>query len=904
MKSRSISSILRRLILVISIAIFFGLMFIIFVSEYHQYQKDFQYEKKLIEDEKKIFLKAAVKNVISYVEYAHITSEKNMKSKLINAVNNAINQAQNIYNLNRNDRSEPEIKKIVISTLRELRYFNGRGYIYIIDMTGKLQMYPFQSSIEGTNSLGISESIGRKMINEQLNIIQDKNEAFYTYKWPKPWTNDSTIFLKTSFIKRFEPFNWIIGCGEYYDEHQIETKEEAINYLKNSYSADDWNLFINQYDGTSIIINSSKYKAGVNIKDISDNNGLKVFEEELRIARSDSSEFLYYNWPIDEDKFIPKMAYISGFHQWEWMIGASSSLQKLDHLELQKTKSFYQFSWIRILLILLIAGPFVMIILNQLQKTGIHIKDEINLFFKQIEAAVKGNKTKSPQFKIDEFTHLSKKVNQLLSNHLTNITALKESEEKFRILVEHAPLAIIGIDNKGLVKIWNKQSEKFYDIKKDKVLDRLAPIDVLFDGKIKQNAKNGMFDNNPEFKLIPIKLKNGKSAFQYWASFRISDNLLIWVGNDVTDLKETEHKLLESRNFMDTLLESIPSPIFYKNINGAYIGGNSAFFNLIDKTPEEIIGKGVYDLYPLDLAEVYHQKDVEVFEGNNQQYDFIFRRDDITRNFTYYKAPFKNTFGKIDGLIGVMLDITDRIKFEEELKSNQKELKALNSTKDKFFSIIAHDLLNPFNVMINSGEMLAESVNDKDFEGANEMIDLLNPAIKNAYTLLLNLLEWSRSQSGTIQFSPKKTAIDTEIQSSLDLTAGMAQSKNIELVKNISFTPKVSIDKNMFKTIMRNLLSNAIKFTPNGGKIIVETQNLYEFLMISITDNGIGMDKKSIDNLFKIDKTNTRKGTNEEPGTGLGLLLVDDFVKRHNGKINVKSEIHKGTTISIWLPLS
>jgi len=874
------------------------------VSEYHQYQKDFQYEKKLIEDEKKIFLKAAVKNVISYVEYAHITSEKNMKSKLINAVNNAINQAQNIYNLNRNDRSEPEIKKIVISTLRELRYFNGRGYIYIIDMTGKLQMYPFQSSIEGTNSLGISESIGRKMINEQLNIIQDKNEAFYTYKWPKPWTNDSTIFLKTSFIKRFEPFNWIIGCGEYYDEHQIETKEEAINYLKNSYSADDWNLFINQYDGTSIIINSSKYKAGVNIKDISDNNGLKVFEEELRIARSDSSEFLYYNWPIDEDKFIPKMAYISGFHQWEWMIGASSSLQKLDHLELQKTKSFYQFSWIRILLILLIAGPFVMIILNQLQKTGIHIKDEINLFFKQIEAAVKGNKTKSPQFKIDEFTHLSKKVNQLLSNHLTNITALKESEEKFRILVEHAPLAIIGIDNKGLVKIWNKQSEKFYDIKKDKVLDRLAPIDVLFDGKIKQNAKNGMFDNNPEFKLIPIKLKNGKSAFQYWASFRISDNLLIWVGNDVTDLKETEHKLLESRNFMDTLLESIPSPIFYKNINGAYIGGNSAFFNLIDKTPEEIIGKGVYDLYPLDLAEVYHQKDVEVFEGNNQQYDFIFRRDDITRNFTYYKAPFKNTFGKIDGLIGVMLDITDRIKFEEELKSNQKELKALNSTKDKFFSIIAHDLLNPFNVMINSGEMLAESVNDKDFEGANEMIDLLNPAIKNAYTLLLNLLEWSRSQSGTIQFSPKKTAIDTEIQSSLDLTAGMAQSKNIELVKNISFTPKVSIDKNMFKTIMRNLLSNAIKFTPNGGKIIVETQNLYEFLMISITDNGIGMDKKSIDNLFKIDKTNTRKGTNEEPGTGLGLLLVDDFVKRHNGKINVKSEIHKGTTISIWLPLS
>lgn len=876
------------------------------MSEYHQYQKDFQYEKKLIEDEKKIFLKTAVKNVISYVEYAHITSEKKMKLKLKTAVNNAINQAQNIYNLSNSDRSESEIKELVKSTLRELRYFNDRGYIYIIDQTGKLQMYPFQSNLEGTKSLGMPEIDGRKIINEQLNIIQNKNEAFYTYKWTKPWTSDSTVFLKTSYIKRFEPFNWIIGCGEYYDEHQTEIREEVINYLKNSYSKKDWNLFINHYDGTSIIINSNKYKAGVNIRDISDDNGLKIFEEELMIAQSDSSGFLHYNWPVEENKYVPKMAFVSGFNQWQWMIGASSSLQSLDHLELQKTKSFYRFSWLRILLILLIAGPFVMIILNQLQKTGIHIKEEMNLFFKQIEAAVKGNETKSsPQFKIDEFTHLSNKVDQLLSNHLTNVNALKESEEKFRILVEHAPLAIIGLDNKGLVKIWNKQSEAFYNLKKDKVLDKLAPLDVLFDNEMREDAKERMFDDNPEFKLIPIKLKNGKSAFQYWATFRVSDNLLIWVGNDITDLKETENKLLESRNFLDTILESIPSPIFYKDIKGIYIGGNSAFFKLINKKPEEIIGKGVYDLYPKDLADVYHQKDIEVFDGNNQQYDFIFRKEDNTiRNYTYYKAPFKNTNGRIDGLIGVMLDITERIQIEKELTDNQQELKELNATKDKFFSIIAHDLLNPFNVMINSGEMLAESVNDKDFEGANEMIELLNPAIKNAYTLLLNLLEWSRSQSGAIKFSPRKIAILTEIQTSLDLIAGMAKSKDIELVKNTSFNPEISIDKNMFKTIMRNLLSNAIKFTPLGGKVIVETQNIYDFLMINITDTGIGMDKKSMENLFKLDKTKTRKGTNEEPGTGLGLVLVDDFIKRHKGKISVKSEINKGTTISIWLPLT
>jgi PAS domain S-box-containing protein len=905
MSSKSIGSILKRLILIISISIFTILMTVILISEFYQFKKDFKSEKQLIEGEKKLFLKIAVQNVKSYLEYANSTADKKMKEKLKNAVYNALNQAQTIYHLNKNSRTEAEIKELVKNTLRELRYFDGRGYIYLIDMDGKLLMYPHKSISEGCNLLGIHDSTGKSMIKEQLEIIKNKDEAFHTYYWTKPWTNDTTFHHKTSFVKRLEPFGWLIGCGEYSDDHLIKTQQEALDYLKNSYSPEDWNLFINHYDGTSIIINSNKYKAGVNIKDISDDNGLKVFEEELKIAQSGKPDYLNYSWPVSKNKYTPKLAYIDRFEKWNWMIGASSSLQKVDSYELQRTKTFYKISWLRILVILLLSIPFVLFIFNQIRKTKGKLEEDFNFLFKQIEVAV--SERKSPfknKYRIAEFSNVSEKIDQLLSKHLSNIKALKESEEKFRILVEHAPLVIVGFDNQGIIRIWNKQCEKFFDLEQKTVLNKPAPLDILLDNEAKKRVLKRMITNDPEFKLVPIKLKNGKSAYQYWASFKISDNLNIWVGNDVTKLKETENELLRSRNFLDTLLESIPSPIFYKSISGEYLGGNKAYFNLVGKEKEEILGKGVHELFPERLANFYYEKDQEVFGGRCSQYEFVFGTDENhTRNYTFYKAPFKNNEGKVEGLICVMLDITDRIQIEEELKSNQEKLKALNATKDKFFSIIAHDLINPFNVMINSGAILAESLREKDLAEAEDMINMLNPAIKNAYDLLVNLLEWARSQTGRIKILPKKVKIEEELNPVVDLMTDLAKAKNIKLIKEISYNPEINIDTNMFETIARNLISNAIKFTPEGGRIVVDTAHQGEYVKFSVKDNGIGMDKEMTEKLFQIDKSITRNGTNEEPGTGLGLFLVNDFVQMHNGKITVDSQVGEWTNISVWFPL-
>lgn len=905
-KSKSIDRIHKNLILSIFITLIVGISTIVIISEYYQYRKNVSFDKELIEDEKKLFLKIAVNNVTSYLHFINASSEDKMHQKLEDAVNNAYSQAESIYQKNKEKGSLPEIKQLIKEVLRENRYFNGRGYIYIVDMDGVLQMHPHQTELEGKSLMGMSDSTGVYFIKEQVDLMRVSQEAYHSYSWPKGWKNDSVFYKKTSFIKKIEDFNWFIGCGEYTDDHIYETQQMALEWLRDSYSADDWNLFINHYDGTSIIINSAKYKAGVNIKDISDNNGLKIFEKELQIARSNKSDYLYYNWPKNNNEFISKVAYVSGFNEWNWMIGASSSLAQFDAIELHKTKSLYQSSRTRILLVLLLSLPLLIYIFSQLKRNSKQLSTNLSFFITQFENALDTNQTiDSNQFKVEELSQLSLGVNQLLLEHFENVKALTGSEEKFRVLVENAPLVIVGVDNHGVVKLWNKQSELFFNLTQKEVLNKPAPLSSLFPDSQTSIIKEKISNETGEFKLTPIQLKTGETAFQYWASFRISEDLLIWIGNDVTALKKAENELSKSRNFLNTLLESIPSPVFYKDVSGKYMGGNQSFFELTGKSPDEVIGKGVHELYSKELADVYFQKDLMVLKGDSQKYDSIYRANGKDfKNFTFYKAPFKNEQGEVIGLIGVMLDISERIKIENQLKKNQIELEKLNATKDKFFSIIAHDLINPFNTMLNAGELLTENLLANNYEEAKKMAGFLNPAMQRGYDLLLNLLEWSRTQTGTIKYTPENLLIGDELIKTVQLAQDMANMKSIELIEQYDFNPLVSFDPNMLRTIVRNLISNAIKFTEDKGKIIVETSKQDEYIKISIIDNGVGMDESTVNSIFNLNKANPSRGTKGEPGTGLGMVLVKEFVEKHMGHIEIGSELNKGTTVSILLPLS
>jgi len=238
------------------------------------------------------------------------------------------------------------------------------------------------------------------------------------------------------------------------------------------------------------------------------------------------------------------------------------------------------------------------------------------------------------------------------------------------------------------------------------------------------------------------------------------------------------------------------------------------------------------------------------------------------------------------------------------LKMND-ELHNLNATKDKFFSIIAHDIKNPFNAILGFTSLLEANFTEWTDEMKLEIINMIHSSSKNLYQLLENLLQWSRSQRGIIEFKPERIELKVLLHSVIDLMKVTAEAKNIELTVIL---PKneltITADRQMLDTILRNLIGNALKFTNRGGKVQVKVEAIVGFVMIKITDNGVGMQSALLQNLFRIDANFTTPGTNNEIGTGLGLILVKEFVEKHGGEIRVESIVGQGSVFYFTLPLA
>ncbi len=241
-----------------------------------------------------------------------------------------------------------------------------------------------------------------------------------------------------------------------------------------------------------------------------------------------------------------------------------------------------------------------------------------------------------------------------------------------------------------------------------------------------------------------------------------------------------------------------------------------------------------------------------------------------------------------------------------------QDLAELNARKDRFFSIVSHDLRSPFNGLMGNAQLMQMILeeNGSEDEELKELADTIYSSAKSTHQLLENLLTWSMLQRDDLQ--PKLEPVDTKqlIQAIIELLEPTAQQKEIQLTGNFYTNLMARADLNMVNTILRNLVANALKFTPRLGKIIISSRtqmNLKgntEFIELSIEDTGIGINAPDLDKLFKIDVHHTTKGTENEEGAGLGLILCKEMVETQNGRLTIESEPGKGTKVTFTLPIS
>lgn len=356
---------------------------------------------------------------------------------------------------------------------------------------------------------------------------------------------------------------------------------------------------------------------------------------------------------------------------------------------------------------------------------------------------------------------------------------------------------------------------------------------------------------------------------------------------------EVLEKSIEAKNYLDNASEGI----FKISIDGIILSINPAFVSTLKyKSKNQLVN---------------HVKFSEFFANRNDYDSFISTISDgniiLDKEYSFLDFPqkeisvilnarvIKNKHDKIIAIEGSILDITERVIAQKKIKEYNVELEKLNQSKDKFFSIVAHDLISPFTSLIGFSEIMFNEADNLSREEVKEFSGNIFGVATKAHNLLENLLSWSSLQSNRMQFSPRKFDVFSIVEDILLLNKGNAHNKGISLYNEIPELFEIVADFNMLNVIIRNLVSNSVKFTKSGGKITVGLTDKGDFTEFYVEDTGVGMSDEHKNKLFKIDVHHSEIGTNSEKGTGLGLVLCAEFVAKHNGSIHVDSELGKGS---------
>lgn len=525
---------------------------------------------------------------------------------------------------------------------------------------------------------------------------------------------------------------------------------------------------------------------------------------------------------------------------------------------------------------------------------------------------------------------------------IRDINERKQLEIAYKQLVENSIQTLVIYQNrkavfanKNIEKITGYKPEEFINFSPDEIINIVHPKDKEL---IYKYLRARAISNNPPQKFEHrIISKNGDIKW-----LEVIANKIYYQGkpavqaayNDITERKNAESALLESEAKYKILIENAFDGIFLiKNNRFSYI--NPKFCEMSGYSVNEILDEKfqIKQLFTTKSYNLLHKK---------MSFDNVFFQNRGTLELELITKQHNKIYVELSlspigdkekkEYLGILRNISERKKIEEEMRNlivslhiskdlteerareieilnkklqeSEKNLKELNVNKDKFFSIIAHDLKGPFSGFLGLSKILSQDLSLLTTEEIQDIAKDLHESAENLFRLLENLLEWSRIQRKSISYNPEKIIIDEIVKLNIGLLSTNAKQKNIQILNLTDENHIAYADANSLNTILRNLISNAIKFTKSNGNIVISSEITDDSnIVISIKDSGIGIPPEVQTKLFRIDSHYTSEGTNKEKGTGLGLILCKELVEMNNGKIWFISEKNVGTTFYFTLPL-
>ena len=472
--------------------------------------------------------------------------------------------------------------------------------------------------------------------------------------------------------------------------------------------------------------------------------------------------------------------------------------------------------------------------------------------------------------------------------------ALHESAEKHRILLDESSDPIFTFYPDGRYRYVNKAFADGVGRKLDEIIGKKI-WDVFSKEEADKRfaAVKWVFENRQE-KVLEVRVPRPDGDRWYLTTVKPNMNegevvTVICISKDITVRKQAEFALRESNELNESLLKTIPFGMDIVDEQGRILFMNG---NLEKLFGNKTNSHKCWDLYCDKKSQCAN---CPLLSGINIGKTDFFETKDIFGGKTFQISHTGMIFQGKKAILEIFQDITDRKQAVEALLESEARLRELNATKDKFFSIIAHDLRNPFNSIIGYSNLLARQITENNYEGISKYGMIIQNSSQRAMDLLMNLLEWSSLHTGRMAFVPECIDMVELTNEALKILNSSAQQKSIAVKTEFPPLAFAMADKEMISTVLRNLISNAVKFTHTGGEIVISVKPKQKEWVITVSDNGVGINKEAIGKLFRIDKNHSTLGTEDEKGTGLGLLLCKEFVEKNIGKIWIESEEKKGS---------
>jgi len=889
------------------------------LNEYIKFNEESASVKEKFVTSEKERLKAQVQAVLEYVQYMRNQTEKRLRDSIKGRVNEACAIAMNIYNENKDSKSHDEIKKMIKDALRPIRFNQNRGYYFAFNMEGIEELFADRPEMEGKDMLSVQGAKGEYVVPDMIEIIKAQEEGFYSYTWSKPGELDAK-YLKIAYVKYFEPYGWGIGTGEYLEDVKKEIQEEVLERISKLRFEKEGYFFGSIYGGKPLFTNGEITKKTKSVWELTDPKGVKIIQEQNSAAKEPEGGFVSYSWQkLNSEELSPKLSYVVGIPEWEWLIGAGVYLDTMDEVILSKKKTLYHDFLKQAVLYFAVMILMFFLIFLWTRYQAHKIQSGIRLFSNFFKTASSQATTIDPDgLQFEEFKSIAVSANQMIETRTEAIQALRESEEDLKESQRIAHVGSWRLDLASNRVVWSEELYRMYGFDPASPPPPYTEHQKLFTPESWNKLSTAL--NNTKDTGIPYELEletlgeDGNRGWLWVHGEAVRDAMGVIVGlrgaaQDITERKQTEAALKASEKKYQSLFKNAQVALFRNRLSdGKVLEINERYAKIAGySTIEDCMAEfNAADAWvdPNGRIEL-----LKILQKNGFVSDYetkIIRKDG-----THIWISFSATIFPEQGFLeGSLVEITERKRSEIERQKLQAQLDQAQKMESvgRLAGGVAHDFNNMLTIILGNAEIIMA-----DIDPSNPLVTNLEEIYKAAErsaNLTRQLLAFARKQT----IAPKILNLNHVLDDMIKMLKRLI-GEDIDLTWQPAQTLwTVKIDPSQIDQILANLCVNARDAIKSVGKVTIETDNISfdevyckehagfipgDYVMMAVSDNGSGMDKNTLDNLFEPFFTTKDIGQ----GTGLGLATVYGIVKQNNGFINVYSEPGEGTTFKIYLPV-